>query len=199
MSSTPECDKAPSLEGIHVSAEGSLCVPHCTHACCGYVGRDFAPVLGVLQKRCGAVQVLVGCGVVEVLKVVAMHAVDNVPYVSASSQYRERKHPRMVREGDLHALPLPQAVIDPCLVISFRLAKGLGCEVTRLVIDPLVVDLAQQYQVVVAVDQASRTFAVTRSTWRPCRDVGLITDDSLTIHFRAVSDERPPAQRTPIP
>jgi hypothetical protein len=88
--------------------------------------------------------------------------------------------------------------LDPRFVLFPGLQQTGRCEVLLLVIDHFVVDLAQQDQVLIAVNCARGTFAVTRAARRLRCDVRLVADNRIVIARCSFRDENPAAQRASV-
>ncbi len=89
-------------------------------------------------------------------------------------------------------------MLDPRFMLGLDLPQAVRREVLRLVIDLFMVALAQQDQVLIAIDRISSKFAIAGTARRARRYVSLIADNCSVVARRPLRDENPTAQCAPV-
>lgn len=87
--------------------------------------------------------------------------------------------------------------VHPRFVRELEGPEALGCEVVRLVINTLVINTAQQDQVVLGVE-LPLAVARSRTSGTACGNVALISDDRGRVIGSLLGYERAPADRASV-
>jgi hypothetical protein len=140
-----------------------------------------------------------GCRVlIEVSKDKTVSPLDGVPDVTAGLHQPESNGVVGIELDADRSRNVCERVFDPRFVLCLGLPEAGGRVMLRLVVDLLVVDTAQQDQILVSVDHVGRAFAIAGAGRRARCDVSLVADNGLPVARCSLGDKDPATQRTSV-